>query len=66
MKTKLSSAAIESKIDLEAKEVKPEFTSEKFVTLNKYFQVSEGLYAVMKRNIKTATNTLLLGPTGVN
>ncbi len=58
-------SSVETKIDLSAKEVKPEFNSGKFVTLNKYFQVEEGLYAVLKRNIKSSTNTLLLGPTGV-
>jgi nitric oxide reductase NorQ protein len=57
--------SVESKIDLSAKEKKPEFNSGKFVTLNKYFQVDKGLYAVLKRNIAKSANTLLLGPTGV-
>jgi len=44
---------------------KPEFTSTKHITLNKYFRVSEGIYAILKRNIRKNVNTLLLGPTGV-
>lgn len=63
--TEKTVSSVESKIDLSAKEVKPEFNSGKFVTLNKYFQVEEGLYAVMKRNLTRSVNTLLLGPTGV-
>ena len=47
-------------------EVKPPFNSTKYVTLNGYFRVSEGVYAILKRNITRGVNTLLLGPTGVN
>lgn len=46
-------------------EPKPEFSSEKHIKLNGYFMVSEGMYAVLKRNILRNVNTLLLGPTGV-
>ena len=61
--TKLIKASTEGK---DAKpEVKPPFTSTKYVTLNGYFRVSEGIYAILKRNIVRCTNTLLLGPTGV-
>jgi MoxR-like ATPase len=35
------------------------------VVLNDYFMVDIGVYKIMERNIKKATNTLLLGPTGV-
>lgn len=46
-------------------EKKPAFTSTKHITLNGYFRVSEGIYAILKRNIRKNVNTLLLGPTGV-
>lgn len=46
-------------------EPKPEFSSERHIKLNGYFMVSEGMYAVLKRNILRNVNTLLLGPTGV-
>lgn len=46
-------------------EVKPPFNSSKYITLNKYFRVNEGVYAILKRNIVRGVNTLLLGPTGV-
>jgi nitric oxide reductase NorQ protein len=46
-------------------EVKPPFTSTKYIKLNGYFRVSEGVYAILKRNIVRSVNTLLLGPTGV-
>ena len=49
----------------EEPEVKPAFSSGKFLTLNDYFKVSEGVYAILKRNIQRNVNTLLLGPTGV-
>lgn len=49
----------------EKPEPKPEFSSEKHIKLNGYFLVSEGMYAVLKRNIQRNVNTLLLGPTGV-
>lgn len=63
--TKLASASAAGS-DAEAKpEVKPAFNSSKYVTLNGYFRVSEGVYAILKRNIIRSTNTLLLGPTGV-
>lgn len=35
------------------------------VVLNDYFMVDIGVYKIMERNIKKATNTLLLGTTGV-
>jgi MoxR-like ATPase len=40
-------------------------TKEDFKTLNGYFKVSTGNYAILERNIKRNVNTLLLGPTGV-
>jgi len=46
-------------------EKKPAFSSTKHITLNGYFRVSEGVYAILKRNIRKNVNTLLLGPTGV-
>ena len=46
-------------------EKKPAFTSTKHIKLNGYFRVSEGIYAILKRNIRKNVNTLLLGPTGV-
>ncbi len=46
-------------------EVKPAFNSTKYIKLNGYFRVSEGVYAILKRNITRSVNTLLLGPTGV-
>lgn len=51
--------------DDEKPEPKPDFNSSKHITLNGYFKVSEGVYAILKRNIKQNVNTLLLGPTGV-
>ena len=47
-------------------EEKPHLDRMKHITLNGYFKVSEGVYAIMKRNITRGVNTLLLGPTGVN
>ncbi len=46
-------------------EVKPAFNSTRYIKLNGYFRVSEGVYAILKRNIVRSVNTLLLGPTGV-
>lgn len=49
----------------ESKVAKPEYTGKKFRTINGYYKVSEGLYAVVQRNVRRNVNTLLLGPTGV-
>ena len=45
--------------------VRPSLTGSSFITLNGYFKVSEGTYAIIERNVIRKTNTLLLGPTGV-
>ena len=47
------------------KEKKPAYTGGKFRTINGYYKVAEGLYAVAQRNALRGVNTLLLGPTGV-
>lgn len=47
------------------KEKKPAYTGGKFRTINSYYKVAEGLYAVAQRNALRGVNTLLLGPTGV-
>ncbi len=53
-------------VKAEEKAPKPLFTgSTNFRTLNGYFKVNEGTYAILTRNIKKGVNTLLLGPTGV-
>ena len=60
-----TSGGEDEKVKKMLSEKKPEFSSEKFITLDGYFRVSEGMYAILKRNIVRNVNTLILGPTGV-
>lgn len=49
----------------EMKVEKPLVIKSGSVVLNDYFMIDIGVYKIIERNIKSATNTLLLGPTGV-
>lgn len=42
----------------------PDTDSDGFVTLDGFFKVHRGTYNILRRNILTCENTLLLGPTG--
>ena len=42
----------------------PDTDSDGFVTLDGFFKVHKGTYSILRRNILTKENTLILGPTG--